>query len=126
MIASVSPRLAGFGRATEMLSINSLLSAYSNHLSPSWNRSQGLSKLFPSGYSGSISPLQNYVRFVYCQLASLGLLDDQGQTYQGPSDIGNFWVGADGNGNWFFAMIRGECNLNPYTSSWGDSCSWSH
>jgi len=97
-----------------MLDIGSILSAYKSNLPPNWLPENGLRSLFPSGYSGSISPLKNYVIFVYCQLAAQGLSEDaQGQTYESPSCIGNFWVAADGQGRWLFAGNLGVSNLNP-------------
>ena len=93
-----------------MLSIGLVLKSYKNHLPASWI---GLRSLFPPGYSGSISLLAFYVIFVYRKLATYGYGEDAaGQSYIGPSCWGNFWLGADGQGRWFFAWIYGNSDRN--------------
>ncbi len=92
-----------------MLSIKSVLTAYRSHLPATWTYDKGLRTLFPPGYTGSISPLRNYVIFVYCQLATQGY--NLGQSSLTESCIGHFWLGVDGQGNWYFAWIYGESYL---------------
>lgn len=93
-----------------MLSIAKILAAIKGHLPHNWNGQ--LSSLFPPGYSGSISLLQFFVIFVYKVLATEGYGDSGGQSVIEPSCYGNFWLGVDGLGNWFFAWIYGDSDRN--------------
>jgi hypothetical protein len=93
-----------------MISIGSALSSFRSHLPKDWAPSDGLRSLFPAGYSGSISPLKDYVVFVYHQLATQGYAP--GASSPSDSCISNFWVMADGQGRWFFGWIYGESYLS--------------
>lgn len=70
-----------------MFSLRAKLKDLKDHVPQGFKAVDGVRRLFPRGYAGSISMLNNYV-FTY---DSRGL--DQGQ----------MWMGADGAGRWFFA-----------------------
>jgi hypothetical protein len=89
-----------------MLSVGLALANVANHLPQNWRYSQGLKSLFPTGYKGSISPLQRYVFWYYSEQAS--------ETFNssGPYGLGNFWFTADAQGRWFFGWMYGSCDLS--------------
>jgi len=70
-----------------VFSLRAKLHGLRGHLPEGFKASGGIKRLFPSGYAGSISMLNNYT-FSY----------DSG-TFDG----GQMWFGADGAGRWFFA-----------------------
>jgi hypothetical protein len=81
----------------------------SGHLPAGYAPSQGVRKLFPQGYAGSISPLKGYIFAMFARVAT---------HYDfGPSDnyygsAANAYVMADGLGNWFFSWLWWPVALN--------------
>jgi len=72
-----------------MFDVGHYLGTVKNHLPKGFNAKNGLRSLFPPGYKGSISPLENYVfRCLSPQVGDIQIL-----------------VGADGDGRWLVASL---------------------